>query len=51
MVAGYVPASRTLDLNLPSPEAIAVLLGGGRVEIVGFEATTATWFHGTGRLT
>ena len=44
MVAEYVPASRTLDLDLPSPEVIAELLGGGRVEIVAVPADCTDGF-------
>jgi SAM-dependent methyltransferase len=34
MVSEYVPASRTLDRNLPAPTEIAELLGGGELEAV-----------------
>jgi SAM-dependent methyltransferase len=34
MVAEYVPASRVLDRDLPSPEEIADLLGGGRIDVI-----------------
>jgi SAM-dependent methyltransferase len=45
MVAEYVPASRTLDLDLPRPEAIAEFLGGGRVEIVPVPADCTDGFY------
>jgi SAM-dependent methyltransferase len=34
MVAEYVPASRTLDIEIPGPAEIVDLLGGGHVETV-----------------
>lgn len=34
MVAEYVPASLRLDGQLPTPERIAAILGGGTVEVV-----------------
>jgi SAM-dependent methyltransferase len=34
MVDEYVPASRTLDRDLPRPEEIAAILGGGTVDVV-----------------
>ena len=34
MVAEYVPVSRTLDRDLPPPEEIADLLGGGTIAVI-----------------
>ncbi len=45
VVAEYVPASRRLDRDLPSPETIAELLGGGRVETVPVPADCTDGFY------
>jgi SAM-dependent methyltransferase len=45
MAAEYVPASRSLDRHLPSPEAIAGLLGGGHVEVVPVPADCTDGFY------
>lgn len=45
MVDEYVPASRRLDRDIPSPEAIAGLLGGGTVEVVPVPADCTDGFY------
>jgi SAM-dependent methyltransferase len=45
MVSEYVPASRTLDRDLPTPAQIAELLGGGNVEIVPIPADCSDGFY------
>lgn len=45
MVADYVPASRTLDRNLPTPEQIARMLGGGDLEVVPVPADCTDGFY------
>ncbi len=45
MVAEYVPASRTLDRDLPTPQTIASLLGGGTVETVPVPADCTDGFY------
>jgi SAM-dependent methyltransferase len=45
MVSEYVPATRTLDRDVPSPTAIADRLGGGTVEIVAVPADCSDGFY------
>jgi hypothetical protein len=42
-ISGLSP--RTLDRDLPSPEALAGLLGGGRVEVVPVPADCTDGFY------
>jgi SAM-dependent methyltransferase len=45
MVSEYVPATRSLDRDVPSPAAIARLLGGGSVEPVPVPADCTDGFY------
>ena len=44
VVTDYLPAMRDLDRDLPSPHAIAEMLGGGRVDVVPIPADCTDGF-------